>query len=308
MRRASADTAVAKGKAACGRHRIRDYVDDVAAVAVALPAPPILVGHSMGGFVVQKRLEKQSSPAAFLLASVPPTGAWSIFRRLIRHRPLDVLKGNATLSLYAIVSDPAKAHQLLFPASMPQDEVNLHHRRLQDESALSWLDCLALDLVDMERIASPVAVYGAAVDAIVGFEEVMATASLYKVRPFVFENVAHDMMLDPRWPRRGALPAKRGSRKRIEGFRDRNGGGLEPVSKAVPHPEPPLRNAKKASKDAPGGVERRPLERPSRPPRIKSGDRGASGRGHRLLGQARSLCALLPTPQQEFGPEEPGPS
>ena len=188
-----------EGQSGLWRHRIRDYVDDVAAVAAALPAPPILVGHSMGGFVVQKRLEKQSSPAAFLLASVPPTGAWSIFRRLIRHRPLDVLKGNATLSLYAIVSDPAKAHQLLFPASMPQDEVNLHHRRLQDESALSWLDCLALDLVDMERIASPVAVYGAADDAIVGFEEVMATASLYKVRPFVFENVAHDMMLDPRW-------------------------------------------------------------------------------------------------------------
>ncbi len=36
----------------------------------------------------------------------------------------------------------------------------------------------------------------------------------------------------------------------------------------------------KASKDAPGGVEQRPLECPSRPLR------GASGRGHRLLGQA----------------------
>jgi len=188
-----------EGRRGLRRHRIRDYVDDVAAVAAALPTAPIVVGHSMGGFVVQKYLEKRSSPGAFLLASVPPTGALSVFRHLIHDQPLDVLKGNVTLSLYAIVSHPAKAHRLLFPASMPPEKVNLYHGRLQEESALSWLDCLALDLVDIKRIASPVAVYGAADDAVVGFKEVMTTATSYKVRPFIFENVAHDMMLDPRW-------------------------------------------------------------------------------------------------------------
>ena len=188
-----------EGRRGLRLHRIRHYVDDVTAVAATLPTAPIVVGHSMGGFVIQKYLEKHPSPAAFLLASIPPAGARPIFRRLIHDRPLDVLKGNATLSLYALVSQPAKAGELLFPASMPPEQVGLFHRRLQDELVMSWLDCLALDLVDVSRIASPVAVYGAADDAIVGFTDVMAAAKAYKVRPFVFENVAHDMMLDPRW-------------------------------------------------------------------------------------------------------------
>ena len=61
-----------EGRAQLHRCRIRHYVEDVEAVAAALPTSPILVGHSMGGFVVQKFLETHLSPAAFLLASIPP--------------------------------------------------------------------------------------------------------------------------------------------------------------------------------------------------------------------------------------------
>ena len=42
---------------------IADYVADVADVADKLPAPPVLIGHSMGGMVVQKYLEKHTVPA-----------------------------------------------------------------------------------------------------------------------------------------------------------------------------------------------------------------------------------------------------
>src|SRR3954469_9427392 len=36
---------------------IADYVDDVRSVAEKLPTPPMVIGHSMGGLVVQKYLE-----------------------------------------------------------------------------------------------------------------------------------------------------------------------------------------------------------------------------------------------------------
>ena len=36
------------------------------------PAPPIIVGHSAGGFIVQKYLETHQTAAAVLLASVAP--------------------------------------------------------------------------------------------------------------------------------------------------------------------------------------------------------------------------------------------
>ncbi|MBV8440770.1 MAG: alpha/beta fold hydrolase [Hyphomicrobiales bacterium] len=187
------------GRAGLRLHRIRDYVEDVAAVAAMLPVTPVVIGHSMGGFVVQKYLETRSSPAAFLLASIPPTGAWPMFARLVHGRPIDVLIGNATLSLYPIVSDPAKAHELLFPPSMPGEKVIRYHGLLQDESLLSYLDCLALDLIAPARVASPIAVYGASDDAVIKPKDVETTARAYAVRPVFFENMAHDMMLDPDW-------------------------------------------------------------------------------------------------------------
>jgi pimeloyl-ACP methyl ester carboxylesterase len=187
------------GRAALQRSRVRHYVEDLAAVAAGLSSAPILVGHSMGGFVVQKFLETHASPAAFLLASIPPGGARSMYARLLRNRPLDVLKANATLSLWPIVSDPDRARRLLFSASTSRDDAVRYHRLLQDESMLGFLDCLALDRVAVSKVRSPVRVIGAADDAIVSAAEVKATARAYGTEALMFDDVAHDMMLDPNW-------------------------------------------------------------------------------------------------------------
>ena len=181
------------------RCRIRHYVEDVAAVAAALPDPPILVGHSMGGFVVQKFLETHSAPAAFLLASVPPNGARSTYARLMRNRPVDVLRANATLSLWPFISDPDRAQRLLFSAATSRDDIARYHRQLQDESMLGALDCLALERVAASQVRSPVHVMGAGNDAVVADREIRATARAYGTAAVVFDNVAHDMMLDPNW-------------------------------------------------------------------------------------------------------------
>jgi pimeloyl-ACP methyl ester carboxylesterase len=188
-----------EGRAQLHRSRIRHYVEDVAAVAAALPSSPILVGHSMGGFVVQKLLETQSFPGAFLLASIPPSGARSMYARLMRRQPLDVLRANATFSLWPFISDPDRAQRLLFSAGTPRNDAVRYHRLLQDESMLGALDCLALERVDVSRVRSPVHVIGAADDAIVANYEIKATARAYGTEAIVFDNIAHDMMLDPNW-------------------------------------------------------------------------------------------------------------
>ena len=48
---------------------IADYVDDVKTAADQLDGQPVIVGHSMGGFVVQKFLESRAVPAGVLVAS-----------------------------------------------------------------------------------------------------------------------------------------------------------------------------------------------------------------------------------------------
>ena len=52
--------------------RLWDYVADVEQVASALPRPPVLIGHSMSGMVVQKVLHRRPGPAAVLLAPCRP--------------------------------------------------------------------------------------------------------------------------------------------------------------------------------------------------------------------------------------------
>lgn len=52
-----------------------DYLDDLRWAADELGGQPVLVGHSVGGFLVQKYLESRGVPAGVLLASTPPQGA-----------------------------------------------------------------------------------------------------------------------------------------------------------------------------------------------------------------------------------------
>src|ERR1700721_1001285 len=63
-----------EGKEGLRSVRLSDFVEDLKQTVDSLPATPILIGHSMGGFVVQKYLERSRVPLAVLLASVPPTG------------------------------------------------------------------------------------------------------------------------------------------------------------------------------------------------------------------------------------------
>lgn len=73
------------GLAACG---IDDYVGNVRQIVATLPEPPVLVGHSMGGFVVQRYLELGHEAAGVvLLASVPPRGLTRLTLNLLRQAP-----------------------------------------------------------------------------------------------------------------------------------------------------------------------------------------------------------------------------
>jgi pimeloyl-ACP methyl ester carboxylesterase len=66
---------------------IADYVEDVCSVADNLTATPVVIGHSMGGFIAQKYLETHDAPAGVLMASVPPRGHLGATLRLVRRHP-----------------------------------------------------------------------------------------------------------------------------------------------------------------------------------------------------------------------------
>lgn len=180
--------------------RIKQYVQDVADVANKLPARPIVIGHSMGGFVVQKYLERYVAPAGILLASVPPAGVLHTTLRIVRQNPLRFLKANLTLSLYPLIGTPELARQRFFSASLPASDLQRYFEQLHDEAYLAFLDMLLLDLPRPGQVINtPLLVLGGENDTVFHPYEVQATARAYNTTATLFPDMAHDMMLESGW-------------------------------------------------------------------------------------------------------------
>ncbi len=179
--------------------RLRHYVADVAEVAATFDVPPVVIGHSMGGMVVQKYLEKHEAPKAVLLASGPPRGVVGITLRVLRRSPLTFLRINATWSLYPLVKDPDDARALLFGDHLDEVTALGYTARLQDEAYLAFLDMLLLDLPKPKRVDTDVLVLGGEQDVIFTPPEVHRTATAYGTTAVMFDG-GHDLMLEPCWP------------------------------------------------------------------------------------------------------------
>ena len=192
----------AHGKSGSNKHlrwtRIKEYVADVAQVAAQLPAPPVVIGHSMGGLVTQKYLESHPAAAGVLVSSVPPAGALATTLRIAARHPLVFLRANLTLSLWPFVGTPALAREMLFSPRMPKAELDRYFKLLQDESYLAFTDML-LSLPRPKRIRVPMLVVGGGADRIFYPHEVEATARAYGTRARLFAGMPHDLMVEAGW-------------------------------------------------------------------------------------------------------------
>jgi pimeloyl-ACP methyl ester carboxylesterase len=181
-----------------GSCSISDYVDDVHSAADRLDSEPVLVGHSMGGFVVQKYLEQYRGPAAVLMASIPPQGTLRVVLRMVRRHPWAFLRCNTVGDSADFVRIPAIARELLFSAHTPDAVVESCAARLQPESARAGLDQVRR-LPKADRVTAPLLVLGARDDGFVTNDEVTATGWTYRTEAEFFPGMGHNMMLEPGW-------------------------------------------------------------------------------------------------------------
>lgn len=178
---------------------VDDYLADVRSVADSLPVRPVIIGHSMGGLIAQKYLERCDAPAAVLMASMPPQGNLGSGLRWIRRRPTLFMKMLLTGKSLACVNTLELARENFFSAQMSDSEVMEYARRLQEESARVGLDCLLLRLPRPKRVTTPLLVLGADDDRAHTRKEILATARAYRVEAEFFPAMGHDMMLEPGW-------------------------------------------------------------------------------------------------------------
>jgi pimeloyl-ACP methyl ester carboxylesterase len=180
-------------------HRIHHYVDDVHEAAARFIEPPVLVGHSLGGLVVQRYLERGPARGAVLLAPLPHRGTIAAIVRLAVRHPMVMGKANLSLRLRPFVATPRLVRELFFTPQTPQALVDATFARLQDESWPAFVDT-ALVLPRPRRVQVPVLVMGAERDGILTVAEMHRTAAAYRTEAEIVPGIGHDMMLDQGWP------------------------------------------------------------------------------------------------------------
>ena len=179
--------------------RIADFVEDVATVVEQLPSPPILIGHSMGGFIVQKYLENHTAPAAVLLSSPSPAGLLPTAIRTARRQPWTFARVSLTMSLLPMIATPQLIGEAFFSNDLPKEQLLEYWKQTQDDSFMAYLDMVALDLPKPEKVKTPLLVLGVARDNMIGPREVEATARAYNTQAEIIPDVAHNSMLEKRW-------------------------------------------------------------------------------------------------------------
>ncbi|HYV91669.1 MAG TPA: alpha/beta fold hydrolase [Chitinophagales bacterium] len=179
--------------------RIADYVEDVVKAVRQLHSSPVLIGHSMGGFVIQKYLENHKAPGAVLLSSPSPSGLMPTILRIARRRPLAFAKANLTLSLLPVVATPQLAREAFFSPDFPDEELLTYWKQMEEESYMALLDMVALDRPKPARVKTPMLILGAARDNMLKPREIEAAAKAYNTRAEIIPDVAHNSMLEQHW-------------------------------------------------------------------------------------------------------------
>ena len=178
---------------------LADYVDDVTSVIEGLPSAPVLIGHSLGGFIVQKYLESNEAPAGVLVASAPPQGARRFALSLMRRHPWLTARSFITGDSLHGYNTQTVARNLFFSEATPESDVVRYAAMLCSESQRVSLDAVMPNRLKPERVTTPLLVLGAALDACVTVTEVHDTARAYRTEPEIFQGMGHNMMLEPEW-------------------------------------------------------------------------------------------------------------
>lgn len=179
--------------------RIADFVEDVENAVQQLPSAPILIGHSMGGFIIQHYLEGHDAPAAVLLSSPSPAGLLPTAIRTARRQPWVFAKIGLTMSLKPMLATPEFVGEAFFSEDLPNELLLKYWKQTQDDSFMAFLDMVALDLPRPAKVKTPLLILGAGRDNMIAPKEVEATARAYHTTAEIIPDVAHNSMLELGW-------------------------------------------------------------------------------------------------------------
>lgn len=177
---------------------IDDYMADLESVVDSMPKPPVLIAHSMGGFVAQRYLSRGGKAAALaLMASVPPYGLTGSMLHMGLFYP-KLLMGLNQFEFGAMPRpDLHLLRELLFSAEISEALLAQFALRAQRESTHALMEMMMPQPWRLWALPSiPALVLGAEEDKVIPEADTLALARALGVEPEFIAGVGHALMLD----------------------------------------------------------------------------------------------------------------
>lgn len=192
---------------------LADYIEDVRSTAAELEQEhgraPVLVGHSMGGMVVQRVIESydtrelmqhKRAAAMVLMSSVPPGGLLGTSWHMMLKDPWLFWQMGAIQAFGAGAATVDGVHRAMFTGDAPVELTAAYLSRLQEESMRVQFDLsTAPSPVSTNGKAIPTLVIGAEEDNFVPAWMAQTTARHYTAPCRILPREGHAMMLSHKW-------------------------------------------------------------------------------------------------------------
>jgi pimeloyl-ACP methyl ester carboxylesterase len=187
-----------EGLAQINMFSIGDYVRDLRSVVSTLDQP-LIVGHSLGGFVTQAYLTQHAARGAVLLASAPPRPVYAQLFKMLLSQPLNILRAGVSRTVPSGSSDLDTLRRSMFSREPGDRSMDQYLGNIQAESYRAIASMLTRGIRKSAAIETPLRVLGAGRDRLVSPEAVALTAGVYRTKAVMFDEMSHMLMLEPRW-------------------------------------------------------------------------------------------------------------
>jgi len=178
------------------RYSFQDYLDCMGDEIAKLSSPPVLVGHSLGGYLAQKYIESNKLPGTVLLSSTPNSNLLPLFGKIMLRHPVHALR--ITFSQNLAFTKPEIARGMFLS---PDNDMNLEDFAgyLCPDSIRLGMDIMVNIRIRPEKIKSPLLVIAGENDACFPVKVQQRLAARLGAEFIMLPGQAHDSMLEPGW-------------------------------------------------------------------------------------------------------------
>lgn len=172
-----------------------------------MKSKPFLLGHSMGGAVVQKYMgeceDTLSGAILFAPATVGGMNFWKTIGDAFSHKDLKIATCKA---LGCKVTDKKMYQSAFFNGRVPMEKIKKYNNHLQKESLRIIFKDLYKKYTDNDKVKLPVMIIGSVNDSYFPEKSLAITADVYgctkgdmRKNFTTLPDLCHDMMLDKEW-------------------------------------------------------------------------------------------------------------